>query len=136
MSDAKVDGTGAAGQEPAASRELPRARWGREGYAADEVESFLAELDHALRHDPPTMAPYEVADQRFKVTRFGRGYALRAVDEHLAHAQAALRERHGADAVSDVEGRVVEDKHVSTLWIYLVGAVLVVAIAVFALTQL
>ena len=116
--------------------QLPGCRFLTEGYAADEVDEFVDELRRALRHDPPTMAPYEVADARFKVTRLGRRYALRPVDEHLDSAQAALRERHGEDAVAEVEGRVSDERHVSTLWIYLVGLAVVAAVVLFALTQL
>jgi hypothetical protein len=108
----------------------------REGYSADEVDGFVDEVRRSLRHDPPAMAPYEVADARFKVTRLGRRYALRSVDEYLDSAQAALRERHGEDAVAEVEGRASDERHVSTLWIYLVGVLVVAAVVLFAVTQL
>ncbi len=116
--------------------ELPGCRFLREGYAADEVDEFVDGLRRSLRHDPPDMAPYEVADARFKVSRWGRRYELRAVDDYLESAQAALRERHGEHAVAEVEGRVADERHVSTLWIYLVGLLLVAVVVVFALTQL
>jgi hypothetical protein len=116
--------------------QLPGCRFLHEGYAADEVDEFVDGLRRSLRHDPPAMAPYEVADARFKVTRLGRRYALRAVDEHLATAQAALRERHGEDAVAGLEGRASGERHVSTLWIYLVGVLVVAAVVLFAVTQL
>lgn len=122
------------GAVPAA--ELPAARGVSEGYAAIEVDEFLAELRRSVRRDPPTMAPYEIADQRFKVTRFGRRYALREVDEILDRTQQVLRERHGEDAVANLEGRAPEPRHVQTWWIYLVAVVLVVAMGVFVLTQL
>ena len=116
--------------------DLPGCRFLTEGYAADEVDEFVDQLRRSLRHDPPAMAPYEVADARFKVTRMGRRYALRPVDDYLESAQAALRARHGEDAVAEVEGRVAEERHVSTLWIYLVGLAVVVAVVIFAVTQL
>jgi hypothetical protein len=116
--------------------ELPACRFLREGYAAEEVDEFVDGLRRSLRHDPPAMAPYEVADARFKVTRVGRRYALRPVDEYLDVAQAALRERHGEDAVAGLEGRASDERHVSTLWIYLVGVLMVAAVVLFALTQL
>ena len=116
--------------------DFPSAPWAREGYGAGEVDEFVAELQKALHEDPPTMAPYEVADQRFKVSRFGRRYALPEVDEFLHHGKARLRERHGEDAVANLEGRAPEPKHVRTWWIYLVALVLVVLMALFLITQL
>jgi hypothetical protein len=115
---------------------LPVATWGREGYQGTEVDEFVGQLRQALRREPPTMAPYEVADQRFKVTRFGRRYQLRAVDEFLELGQSVLRERHGQDAVANLEGRAPEPKHFPTMWIYLVALVLVAAMLLFVLTQL
>jgi len=111
-------------------------RFLQEVYAADEVDAFVTGLRRSLRHDPPDMAPYEVADARFKVTRLGRRYALRPVDDYLDSTQAALRARHGEDAVAEVEGRLSEERHVSTLWIYLVGLLVIAAVVLFALTQL
>ncbi len=116
--------------------DLPSVSWAREGYSAAEVDELVTALRRALTQDPPTMAPYEIADQRFKVTRFGRRYALRAVDEFLAQAQERLRERHGEDAVAHLEGRAPEPRHVRTGWIYLVALVLVVLMAIFLITQL
>jgi hypothetical protein len=119
-----------------ADPELPTTGWGREGYAAAEVDEFVEQLRKALRRDPPTMAPYEVVDQRFTVTRLGRRYQLRAVDERLEAARVALRERHGEDAVANLEGRVPEPRHVPTLWIYAIALVLVAAMVLFLVTQL
>jgi hypothetical protein len=116
--------------------QLPAARWGRAGYGASEVDDFTGQLERSLRRDPPTMAPYEVADQRFKVTRFGRRYALREVDEFLDQAQRVLRERHGEDAVANLEGTAREPRHVRTGWIYLVALVLVALMVVFLLIQM
>jgi hypothetical protein len=109
---------------------LPAAGLLREGYDAEAVDRFLAELRRALLHEPPAMAPYEVADQRFRVSRSGRRYALRPVDEHLETAQEVLRRRHGADAVAGVQGRLPEPRHVPTWWIYLLALVLVALIVV------
>ncbi len=117
-------------------RELPTASWGREGYSAAEVDEFLGQLRQAVRQDPPTMAPYEVADQRFKVTRFARRYRLRDVDDLLDEAKEELRKRHGDDAVANLEGRAPEPRHVRTWWIYLLALMLVAAMVVFLVTQL
>ncbi len=119
---------------PAAT--FPTARFGREGYAAAEVDEFVDQLRRALRREPPTMAPYEIVDERFKVTRLGRRYQPRAVDEFLDSGDGILRERHGQDAVANLEGRAPEPKHFPTLWIYLVALVLVAAMLLFLLTQL
>jgi DivIVA domain-containing protein len=116
--------------------DLPPASWGREGYHAAEVDDFVGQLEQALRRDPPTMAPYEVADQRFKVSRFGRRYRLREVDDFLQLAQERLRERHGEDAVAQVEGVAPEPRHFPTGWIYLVALVLVAVMVLFLVTQL
>ena len=116
--------------------ELPTATWGREGYRAADVEAFVERLGQALRREPPTMAPYEVADQRFKVSRFGRRYALRPVDELLDSCQEKLRARHGDDAVADLEGRALQPRYHRTGWIYLIALVLVALMVTFLLTEL
>ena len=82
------------------------------------------------------MAPYEVADARFKVTRVRRRYQMRSVDDYLERVQAVLRERHGADAVADVEGHLSTPRHVPTTWIYGVALLLVVVMLAFAVTQI
>jgi DivIVA domain-containing protein len=116
--------------------DFPTTRWGARGYRCEEVDSFLDVLRRAMRSDPPGMAPYEVADQRFASARFRRGYSMRSVDEYLETAQRILRERHGEDAVAGIAGHATERRHFPTVWIYLVAAVLVVAIVVFGVTQL
>jgi len=116
--------------------EFPTTRWGARGYRCEEVDSFLDGLRRAMRSDPPGMAPYEVVDQRFAGVRFRRGYAMRPVDEYLDTAQRTLRDRHGEDAVAGIAGHATEPRHFPTIWIYLVAAVLVVAIVVFGITQL
>lgn len=108
----------------------------RVGYRADEVDAFLADLRRAVHRDPPAMAPYEVADARFRATRVRARYRMRSTDELLAQAQQALRHRHGEDAVADVEGHASPPRPVRTGWIYGVAVVLVVLMLAFALTQL
>jgi hypothetical protein len=115
---------------------LASASWGREGYRVGEVDAFVVELRTALQRQPPTIAPYEVADRRFKVSRFGRRYALKEVDDFLDLAQARVREVHGEDAVANVEGRAPEPRHFPTGWIYLVALVLVAVMVAFLVTQL
>jgi hypothetical protein len=82
------------------------------------------------------MAPYEVADQRFTVARWRKGYSLRGVDAYLAHAQEVLRSRHGDDTVASLTGRVDDRRHFPTGWIYIAALVLVVVIIGVAVTQL
>lgn len=106
------------------------------GYRADEVDAFLAELWKALERPQPAMAPYEVADARFKATRLRRRYRMKSVDDYLERIQAVLRERHGADAVADLEGHLSTPRHVRTGWIYAVAVVLILVMLAFALTQL
>jgi DivIVA domain-containing protein len=139
VSDERRDdhpGTGFAKTAGWSDPEFRTASWGREGYSAGEVDEFVDQLRGAMRRDPPTMAPYEVVDQQFKVSRLGRRYQLRPVDEFLDAQHRALRERHGEDAVANLEGRTPEPRHFPTLWIYLVAAVLVAAMVLFLLTQL
>lgn len=116
--------------------ELPTSGFLREGYDAAEVDAFVEELGLALRREPPAMAPYEIADQRFKVSRFGRRYRLREVDAYLDRAEDQFRERHGRDAVALVEGRPPAPHHVRTWWIYLVALVIAGLLVAFLLTQL
>jgi hypothetical protein len=106
------------------------------GYRADEVDAFLAELLKAVDRDPPGKAPYEVADARFRATHLRRRYRMRSIDDYLEQAQAVLRERHGHDAVADIEGQLSTPRHVPTAWIYVVALAIVVLIVAFAVTQI
>ena len=115
---------------------FPNAGFGREGYLASEVDEYVGQLRAALDSDPPAMAPYEVADQQFAVSRWRKGYALRPVDGYLSRAQELLRARHGDDPVATLEGQREDHRHFPTGWIYLVALVLVVVIVGVALTQL
>ncbi len=80
------------------------------GYRCLEVDEFVAELRRAVRSRPPTMAPYEVADVRFPVTRREDAYAMEPVDRFLDEAQSLLQRLHGADAVAAVAGHVAEER--------------------------
>ena len=115
---------------------FPKAGFGREGYLVAEVDEYVGHLRQALDSEPPAMAPYEVADQRFAVTRWRKGYSLRAVDDYLAQAQTLLRSRHGDDPVAGLEGRREDHRHFPTGWIYLVALTLAALIVVVAVTQL
>jgi hypothetical protein len=112
-----------------------RAGLGREGYRVDEVDLFVRRLRGALESDPPAMAPYEVADHRFRVVRWRAGYTLRGVDEYLAHAQDVLRVRHGDDPVATLSGSNDGRRHFPTGWIYIAALVLIVVIVVVAVSQ-
>jgi DivIVA domain-containing protein len=116
--------------------QLPAAPWAREGYSASEVDDFVSQLQQSLRRDPPTMAPYEVADQRFRTARLRGGYRMREVDDYLDAAQDELRSRHGADAIAGLQGSRVPAKHFPTIWIYLVALVLIALIVGFAISQI
>ena len=96
------------------------------GYRRVEVDEFVAELRRALRHRPPTMAPYEVSDVRFPVTRREPSYDMEPVDRFLDEAQLLLQRLHGADAVAGVEGHFSAERSRSQLLVVL--AVLAVAL--------
>ena len=116
--------------------EFPRSGTFRRGYDVAQVDTFLHEAERALRRTPPTMAPYEVQDARFRGVRWGKGYAMRPVDERMEELHAALRERHGDHGVSSLQGHESARQHRVAFWVYVAGAVLVAAILVFAATQL
>jgi hypothetical protein len=107
----------------------------RRGYEVSDVETFLHEAERALRSEPPAMAPYEVQDARFRGVRWRRGYDMRAVDDRMEELHLALRERHGDDSVSGIQGHVSVRQHRTAFWIYVAAAVLVVVIVGFAVVQ-
>jgi DivIVA domain-containing protein len=117
-------------------QDFPLTGWLRRGYDCREVETFLHEIERALRHVPPAMAPYEVQDARFRGVRLRRGYEMRAVDERMQELHVELREAHGAHGVAVIHGHESERHHRAAFWIYVVAAVLVGAMLVFALTQM
>ena len=77
------------------TEQFRQTRPGAEGYDRDEVDLFVAQVREALRHEPPSMAPWEVRDKRFRVGRFHRGYDEHAVDDFLDRAERLLSEAHG-----------------------------------------
>ena len=113
------------------------ARFTSLGYQQEAVDRFLAEVERAMSATPPTMAPYEIQDARFPAVRWSRGYDMREVDDRLDRLRDRLREIHGDDGVGDVQGHASERRHRRVaLAIYLVAAVIVVALAVVAVLQL
>lgn len=117
-------------------QDFPQASLFRRGYAPAEVDAFLHEAERALRREPPTMAPYEVQDARFRGVRWRQGYDMAAVDERMEELHVALRERHGDDSLSAIQGHVSERSHRVAFWIYVTAAILVAVIVAFALTQM
>ena len=116
--------------------DFPRSGTFRRGYDVAQVDTFLHEAERALRRNPPTMAPYEVQDARFRGVRWGKGYAMRPVDERMEELHAALRERHGDRGVSSIQGNESARQHRVAFWVYVTGALLVAAILAFAMTQM
>lgn len=125
------------GREPS----FPVTRFGVAGYRQSEVDRFLGALRVALEEDPPAITAASVARSGFHVGRFGRCYAMTAVDDYLNEVEEALRSR-GADGVEGVHGaggRAAEQRdrrHHSTWWVYGIAAVLIALIVAFVLTQL
>ncbi len=117
-------------------RDFPRTRFPRRGYDCGQVEEFLHEAERALRHTPPAMAPYEVQDARFRGRRFRQGYEMSAIDERMEELHVELREAHGEDGVSSLQGHESARHLRVAFWIYVSAAVLVVLIVGFALLQL
>ncbi len=117
-------------------QEFPRTRFPRRGYDCTQVEEFVREAERAVRDAPPAMAPYEVQDARFSGVRLRQGYDMEAVDERMEELHVALREAHGDDSVSAIQGHESKRQHRTAFWIYVSAAVLVVLIVGFALTQL
>ncbi len=101
-----------------------RSRPGAEGYDQDEVDQFVAQVQEALSHDPPSMAPWEVRDKAFRTQRVHRGYDEHDVDDYLDRAEQALRRAHG-EGLSDPHGEV--RPHHSHL--VLVGLIIVIVVA-------
>jgi len=107
------------------------------GYDRDAVDQFLADAERALSSTPPTMAPYEIQDARFPAVRWSRGYDMREVDERLDRLRDELREIHGDDGVGEVQGSSSARRHRRlALAIYVVAAVIVLALLVVAVLQL
>ena len=119
------------------TRAFRTARFTSLGYDRESVDTFLAEAEHALTSTPPTMAPYEIQDARFPAVRWSRGYDMREVDERMDRLRDELRELHGDDGVSDVQGHASERRHRRiALGIYVVAGLIVAALLVVALLQL
>src|SRR5262245_24191784 len=102
-----------------------RARPGTEGYDRDEVDRFVAEVREALRHTPPSMAPWEVRDKLFTTQRVHRGYHEHDVDDFLDRAEQALHQAHGVELADQQEATTPRRSHLTvTLLVVLVALVL------------
>lgn len=118
-------------------RPFRAARFTSVGYEREAVDRFLAQVEQAMSATPPAMAPYEIQDARFPAVRWSRGYDMREVDERLDRLRDQLREIHGDDGVGDVQGSSSERRHRRlALAIYVVAALIVIALAVVAVMQL
>jgi DivIVA domain-containing protein len=110
-------------------QDFRRARPGTEGYARDEVDRFVAEVREALRHRPPTMAPWEVRDKVFTTQRVHRGYHEHDVDDFLDRAELALRGAHEA-GLADPHAEVQQRRtHPLTVVALLLSVVVSLALA-------
>jgi DivIVA domain-containing protein len=65
----------------------------RSGYAADEVEPFLAAVQDALRSPRPRLRAGDVAERRFTPVILKPGYRMDDVDDYLTEVEHLLSER-------------------------------------------
>ena len=70
----------------------------RAGYAAEEVEPFVAEVEDALRSPVPSLDATDVAWKLFSPVVLRHGYRMDDVDDYLDRAEHVLRERQGGSA--------------------------------------
>jgi DivIVA domain-containing protein len=119
------------------TRAFRLARFTSLGYERQAVDTFLRQAERSLSSTPPTMAPYQIQDARFPAVRWSRGYDLREVDERMDQLRDELRELHGDDGVSEVQGHASERRHRRiALGIYIVAGLIVAALLVIAVLQL
>jgi DivIVA domain-containing protein len=110
-----------------------RTRPGAEGYDKHEVDRFVAEICEAMRHDPPTMAPWEVRDKRFQVGRVHRGYVERDVDDFLDLAEELLATAHGLPIARSEEESPTRPGRPPAALVLLLAVAAVVCAAAYAL---
>jgi len=65
----------------------------RTGYAADEVDEFVAAVEDALTSPSPRVDASDVAWQRFTPVILKTGYRMDDVDRYLDEAECLLSER-------------------------------------------
>lgn len=70
-----------------------RQTWFRTGYAAEEVEPFVAAVKAALLSGKPLLDSSDVAWHRFTPVVLKHGYRMDDVDNYLEDAERRLRER-------------------------------------------
>jgi DivIVA domain-containing protein len=70
-----------------------RQTWFRTGYAAEEVEPFVAAVKAALLSGNPLLGSADVAWHRFTPVVLKHGYRMDDVDDYLEDAERMLRER-------------------------------------------
>ena len=112
-------------------------RRGSEGYRREEVDAFVDRALTALGENPPSLTPEDLDAQRFRVVRVRRGYDMRQVDDWMDALAGQLRRGRTSAASSAAGGRPSPPRHhVRTWWIYAIAVVLVLAMVLFAVTQL
>lgn len=112
------------------------------GYDIDEVDRFLAEVETALRHDPPLITAEQVQRIRFSPVRLRTGYAMGQVDAYLDRLEASLRHRHAGETTTDpaptydgIPG--VEERRTSQPpWVRMVALLALLAMLVLVVAQI
>ena len=70
----------------------------RAGYAAEEVEPFVAEVEESLRSPQPRLEAADVARKTFIPVVLRHGYRMDDVDDYLDRAEHVLKERREGSA--------------------------------------
>lgn len=107
---------------------------GIEGYAVEEVDAFVAQLEAALAQQPPAMRPEDVHTKVFHIKRVHAAYDEREVDAFLDDAEHRLREAFGQPDLPS-GGRRYGWLHAVGTAVIVAGLALIIAFAVRLLTH-